>query len=141
MFVGVLWNPRALHFESLGGIRKRYITKSLVQEHGATDGCAACHGDSQVHVPRCRKRCEDNFDLEKLPGQSLSEVQQKLVQVEQEQQRAMTQEPIERPPQPSSSSHDDPMRVSTTPRRARIPDDEDNTTTIRPRLDMSALIF
>ena len=52
----------------------------------------------------------------------------------------MTQEPIERPPLPSSSSHDDPMQVSTTPRRARIPDDEDNTTTIRPRLDMSALI-
>ena len=32
------------------------------------------------------------------------------------------------------------MQVNTTPRRARIPDDEDNTRTIRPRLDMSALI-
>ena len=138
MFVGVLWNPRTLHFESLESICKRYITKSLVQEHGATDGCAACHGDSQYNVPRCRKRCEDIFDREKSPGQSLSEVQQELVQVEQEQ-RAMTQEPIERPPQPFSS-HDDPMQVSTTPRRARIPDDENNTTTIRPRLDMSALI-
>ena len=42
--------------------------------------------------------------------------------------------------QPSSSSHEEPMQVSTTPRRARNPDDESEMRTVRPRLDMSALI-
>ena len=32
------------------------------------------------------------------------------------------------------------MQVSTTPRRARIPEDVSDTRTVRPRLDMSALI-
>ena len=32
------------------------------------------------------------------------------------------------------------MQVSTTPRRATKPDDESETRTVRPRLDMSALI-
>ena len=40
MFVGVPWMPR-------GGIRTRYITRALVQTHGATDGCPACQGDGQ----------------------------------------------------------------------------------------------
>ena len=44
------------------------------------------------------------------------------------------------PQQPSSSSHVDPMQVNTTPRRARISEDEDDTRTVRPRLEMSALI-
>ena len=52
----------------------------------------------------------------------------------------MIQEPIAIPPQPSSSSHEDPMQVNTTPRRGLIPEDEDDTKTVRPRLDMSALI-
>ena len=56
MFVGVPWNPRGIITDSPGGIRKRYITRAPVQTHGATDGCAACEGDAQVHVPRCRKR-------------------------------------------------------------------------------------
>ena len=68
MFIGVPWHPRGLVTDSLGGIRQRYITRSLVQEHGATDGCAACQGDSQVHVQRCRKRFEEIFDREKQPG-------------------------------------------------------------------------
>ena len=49
----------------LGGTRKRYITRALVQAHGATDGCLACQGDGQVHVPRCRKRFEDICDHDK----------------------------------------------------------------------------
>ena len=64
MFVGVLWNPRGITTDALGGIRKRYITRAVVQTLGATYGCAACQGDAQVHVPRCRKRFEDIFDLE-----------------------------------------------------------------------------
>ena len=44
IFVGVPWHPRGLMTDSLGGIRQRYITRSLVQEHGATDGCAALPG-------------------------------------------------------------------------------------------------
>ena len=58
----------------------------------------------------------------------------------QQQQRAMIQEPIAIPPQPYSSSHVDPMQVNTTPRRAIIPEDEDDTRTVRPCLDTSALI-
>ena len=52
----------------------------------------------------------------------------------------MVQEPVEVPPQPSSPSHEDPMQVNTTPRRARIPEDEGDTRTARPRVDMSAQI-
>ena len=76
MFVGVPWNPRGIVTDSPGGIRKRYTTRALVQAHGATDGCAACHGDAQVNVPRCRKRFEDIFEREKQPGQPRDVVQQ-----------------------------------------------------------------
>ena len=69
MFVGVPWNPCGITTDAPGGIRKRYITRALVQAHGATDGCPACQSDGQVHVPRCRKRFEDIFDQEKQPGQ------------------------------------------------------------------------
>ena len=116
---------------------------ALVQAHGATDGCLACQGDGQVHVPRCRKRFEDIFDQEKQPGQSREVAQQdvpgdQLVQLEQEpqQQHASVPEPSA---QPSSSNYGEPMQVST-PRRARNPHDENEMRTVRPRLDMSALI-
>ena len=61
------------------------------------------------------------------------------VQMEREpqQQHASVPEPSA---QPSSSSYEEPMQVSTTPRRARNPDDEKEMRTVRPRLDMSALI-
>ena len=62
MFVGVPWNPRGIVTDSPGRIRKRYITRALVQTHGAPDGCAAFPGDAQVHLLRCRKRFEDIFD-------------------------------------------------------------------------------
>ena len=130
--------PRGITTDAPGGIRNSYITRALVQTHGATDGCAACQGDAQVHVPGCRKRSEGIFDREKLPGQPREVVQQgdQRVQMEQEPQRHA---PIPEPSaQPSSSSHEEPMQVSTTLRRARIPEDESDTRTVRPRLDMSA---
>ena len=52
----------------------------------------------------------------------------------------MIQEPTAIPPKPPSSSHEDPMQVNTTLRRARIPEDKDDTRTVGPRLDMSPLI-
>ena len=149
MFVGVPWNPRGITTDAPGGIRKRYITRALVQAQEATDGCPACQGDGQVHVPWCRKRFEDIFDQEKKPGQPRDVVQQdaaeqvvlgdQRVQMEQEpqQQHASVPEPNA---QPSSSSYEEPMQVSTTQRRARNPDDENEMRTVRPRLDMSALI-
>ena len=97
MSVGVPWNPRGITTDAPGGIRKRYITRALVQAHGATDGCPACPGEGQVHVPRCRKRFEDIFDQEKQPGQPREVVQQdaaeqvvpgdQRVQMEQESQQ------------------------------------------------------
>ena len=112
MFVGVPWNPRGITTDAPVGIRNSYITRALVQTHGGTNGCAACQGDSQVHVPGCRKRSEDIFDREKLPGQPREVVQQgdQRVQMEQEPQRHA---PILEPSaQPSSSSHAEPMDAS-----------------------------
>ena len=133
MFVGVPWNPRGITIDAPGGIRKRYITRGLVQTHGAADGCPACQGDGQVHVPRCRKRFEDIFDQEKQPDKPREVVQQDgpgraAEQVVPGDQRVckwsknrnnnnmhQSQSPV---PQPSSSSHEEPLQVSTTPRRA-----------------------
>ena len=151
MFAGVPWNPRGITTDALGGIRKRYITRTLVQAHGATDGCLACQGDGQVHVPRCRKRFEDICDQDKQPGQPREVVQQDAaeqvvpgdlrVQIEQESQQQQRHTSVPEPSaQPSSSSYEELMQVSTTPRRAKNPDDENEMRTVRPRLDMSALI-
>ena len=61
------------------------------------------------------------------------------VQMEREpQQHAPVPEPSA---QPSSSSCEEVMQVSTTPRRARNPDDENEMRTVRPRLHMSAMII
>ena len=38
VFVGVPWNLRGITIDAPGGIRKRYITRALVQAHGETDG-------------------------------------------------------------------------------------------------------
>ena len=155
MCVGVPWNPRGITTDAPGGIRKRYITRALVQTHEATDGCPACQGDGQVHVPRCRKWFEDISDQETQPGQPREVVQQdepshaaeqvvpgnQRVQMEQEPQQQHQHASVPEPrAQPSSSSHEEPMQVSSTPRRARNPDDDSEMRTVRPRLDMSALI-
>ena len=97
MFVGVPWNPRGIVTDSCGGVRKRYITRALVQAHGATDGCAACHGDAQVHAPKCRKRFEDIFEQEKQPGQPRDVVQQAETSLPDEEIRPDEQHvPMER---------------------------------------------
>ena len=158
MFAGVPWNTRGIVTDSPGGCRKRYITRALVQARGATDGCAACHGDAEVHVPRCRKQFEDIFEREKQPGQPRDVVQQAETSRADEEIRSdeqhvpMEQDPHESPhasvpgpsaipPQPSSSSREEPMQVNTKPRCARIPeDDDDDMRIVRPRLEMSALI-
>ena len=57
----------------------------------------------------------------------------------QRQQSAMIQAATDIPQQ-SSSSYEDPTQVNTSPGRARIPEDEEDTRTVRPRLDLSALI-
>ena len=85
MFVGVPWNPRGIVTDSPGRIRKRYITRALVQTHGATDGCAACQGDAQVHVLKCRKRFED-INREKLSGQPRENMTSLVVQLKRSYQ-------------------------------------------------------
>ena len=101
---------------------------------------------------------EDIFEREKQPGQSRDVVQQAETSRADEEIRPdeehvpMEQEPHQSqhasvpgssaiPPQPSSSSREEPMQVNTTPRRARIPEeDDDDMRIVRPRLEMSALI-
>ena len=58
-FIGVPWNPRGLAVEApMASSRRRYITKSLVQQHGETPGCSACLGVSSQHTATCRERFE-----------------------------------------------------------------------------------
>ena len=58
-FKGVPWNPRGLAVEApMASSRTRYITKSLVQQHGETPGCSACLGVSSQHTTTCRERFE-----------------------------------------------------------------------------------
>ena len=104
------------------------------------------------------KRFEDIFEREKQLGQPRDVVQQaetsradeeirpdeQHVPMEQEphqSQHASVPGPSAIPPQPSSSSREEPMQVNTTPRRARIAEeDDDDMRIVRPRLEMSALI-
>jgi hypothetical protein len=61
-FIGVPWNPRGVAMSApVASGRRKYITRTLVVEHGATDGCHGCSGDSSVHNPRCRARFEKIF--------------------------------------------------------------------------------
>ena len=56
---GVPWIPRGLAVEApMASNRRRYITKSLVQQHGETPGCSACLGVSSQHTTKCRERFE-----------------------------------------------------------------------------------
>ena len=58
-FIGVPWNPRGLAVEApMASSRRKYITKSLVQQHGETPGCSACLGVSPQHTATCRERFE-----------------------------------------------------------------------------------
>ena len=157
MFVGVSWNPRGVIIDSLGGMCKTLHHESSGANAGRDRRLRACQGDAQVHVPRCRKRCEEIFDQEKQPGQPRVVVQQekrgqvaeeatlgdqhaRMEQEPQQQHRATILKPSAIPPQPSSSSHEDSMQVNTTPHRARIPEDDGDTRAFCPRLEMSTLI-
>ena len=65
MFLGVPWNPRGLRADDdRVATRKRYITKIVVDVHGATEGCAGCSGKSNVHNTRCKKCFETIFQRE-----------------------------------------------------------------------------
>ena len=58
-FTGVPWNPRGLAVEApMASNRRRYIAKSLVQQHGETPGCSACLGVSSQRTTKCRERFE-----------------------------------------------------------------------------------
>ena len=58
-FIGVPWNPRGLAVEApMASSRRRYITKSLIQQHGETPGCSACLGIASQHTAKCRERFE-----------------------------------------------------------------------------------
>ncbi|CAK0878028.1 unnamed protein product [Prorocentrum cordatum] len=62
--IGVPWNSRGLEVKDQNEVvrRWRYITKSLIEEHGPTDGCVACEGTSAIHNARCRTRFAKIFD-------------------------------------------------------------------------------
>ena len=58
-FIGVSLNPRGPAVEApMANNRRRYITESLVQQHGETPGCSACLGVSSQHTTKCRERFE-----------------------------------------------------------------------------------
>ena len=54
MVTGTSWNP------PLGEVvvRRRYITRALVERYGPTEDCGACFRKSQQHSERCRARFE-----------------------------------------------------------------------------------
>ena len=56
-FICLPWNPRGLAVEApMASSTRRYITKSLVQQHGETPGCSACLEVSSQHSTTCRER-------------------------------------------------------------------------------------
>ena len=58
-FISVPWDPRGLAVEApMASSRRRYITKSLVQQHVETPGCSVCLGVSSQHTTTCRERFE-----------------------------------------------------------------------------------
>ena len=68
-FIGVPWNPRGVELTAPAkSSRRKYIAKTLVDEHGLTEGCQACLGMSSIHSARCRQRSEKIFaQAEALP--------------------------------------------------------------------------
>ena len=55
LVTGTPWNPRPGEVV----MRRRYITRALVERYGPTEDCGACFRKSQQHSERCRAR----FDL------------------------------------------------------------------------------
>ena len=54
MDTGTPWNPRP--GEEV--VRRRYITRALVERYGPSEACGACFRKSQQHSERCRARCD-----------------------------------------------------------------------------------
>ena len=58
-FIGVPWKCRRLAVEApVASSTRRYITKSLVQQHGETPCCSACLGMALQHAAKYRERFE-----------------------------------------------------------------------------------
>ena len=58
-FIDVRWNLRGLAVEApMASNRRKYTTKSLIQQHGETPGCSPCLGFSSQHATKCRERFE-----------------------------------------------------------------------------------
>ena len=55
MVTGTPWNPRPGEVV----VRRRYVTRALVERYGPTEDCGACFRKSQQNIDRCRAR----FDL------------------------------------------------------------------------------
>ena len=54
MVTGTPWNPRPGEVV----VRRRYITRALVERYGPTEDCGACFRRSRQHSERCRARCD-----------------------------------------------------------------------------------
>ena len=54
LVTGTPWNPRPGEMV----MRRRYITRALVERYGPTEDCGACFRKSQQHSERCRARFE-----------------------------------------------------------------------------------
>ena len=54
MVTGTSWYPRPGKVV----VRKRYITRALIERHGPTEDCGGCFLKSQQHSERCRARFE-----------------------------------------------------------------------------------
>ena len=138
-FVGVPWNPRGITtdppLEEFANVTSRELwckhmeqqtdalpvkamDKSMCQGVGNGLRTSLTKRNSPVnHVKWCSK-----MSLVVQLNKSYQEIDH-CVQMEQESQQHNA--PIPEPSaQPSSSSHEEPMQVSTTSRRARIPEDE-----------------
>ena len=54
MVTGTPWNPRPGEVV----VRRRYITRALIERYGPTEDCGGCFRKSQQHSERCRARFE-----------------------------------------------------------------------------------
>ena len=41
--------------------KRHYITRAAVDQHGATEGCRGCTGESKRHSARCATRFDEIF--------------------------------------------------------------------------------
>ena len=150
MFVGVPWNPRGIITDSPGGIRKRYITRALGYERMARQTVAQpakvmhksmCQGvENDLKTSSTKRNSQVNHVLWSNKKSSVVRLKRSYQVISVCKWSKNNNNNNNNNMHQSSSSHEEPMQVNTTPRRARIPEDESDTRTVRPRLDMSVLI-